>query len=495
MSGLAFIIWGIMPAFEFEGEIPTPVNVLADRYASPEMVATFSETAKVYLERELWITVMREQAALGLDIPAATIDDYVAAQPQIDLDSIRDRERLTRHDVKAKIEEFNDVAGGHEYVHRGMTSRDLTENVEQLQIARGLEIVQDRIVTTLGRFAARAVEFEAVPLTGRSHNVAAQTITLGKRFANFGEELLLAYTRIRDLKASYPLRGIKGPVGTQQDMLELFDGDAEKVAELERRIAQELGFSAVFGSVGQVYPRSLDLEVITALQQAAGGPSSFAHTLRLMAGNELITEGFKEGQVGSSAMPHKMNSRTSERINGFNAVLAGYATMAGHLSGDQWNEGDVSCSVVRRVMIPDAFYATDGLFQATLTVLDELGAYPAVIERELQRYLPFLTTTKVLMAAVKAGGDREKAHEAIKEHAIAVALEMRERGLADNDLFDRLAADARLPVTKQDLLEAAERPLGLTGLVRKQVADFAERIETIVEENPEAANYQPAPLL
>jgi adenylosuccinate lyase len=205
------------------------------------------------------------------------------------------------------------------------------------------------------------------------------------RFASAAEELLHSIERLDDLLSRYPLRGIKGPVGTAQDMLDLLDGDANKLAELESRIAEHLGINNVLLSVGQVYPRSLDYEVLTALVQLAAGPSSFATTIRLMAGHELVTEGFKEGQVGSSAMPHKMNTRSCERINGFAVILRGYASMAGELAGNQWNEGDVSCSVVRRVALPDSFYAIDGLFETFLTVLEEFGAFPAVIDRELSR--------------------------------------------------------------------------------------------------------------
>ncbi len=235
-------------------------------------------------------------------------------------------------------------------------------------------------------------------------------------------------------------------MGTSQDMLDLLGGDAARLAELETRVAAHLGFDHVLTSVGQVYPRSLDFDVVSALVQLAAGPSNLATTIRLMAGIELVTEGFKEGQVGSSAMPHKMNTRSCERVNGLAVVLRGYLSMVGELAGDQWNEGDVSCSVVRRVALPDAFFAVDGLFQTFLTVLDEFGAFPAVIQRELDRYLPFLATTKVLMAAVRKGVGREAAHEAIKEDAVGVALDMRQ-GQAENDLFDRLAADERLGLT------------------------------------------------
>lgn len=472
----------------------TVPNVLAARYASPDMAALWSPERKVVLERQLWLAVLEAQQELGLDVPAGVLDDYRAVVDDVDLASIEARERVTRHDVKARIEEFCALAG-HEHVHKGMTSRDLTENVEQLQVRQALALVRDRIVAALARLARRAAEHEATVLTGRSHNVPAQAVTLGKRFANAGQELLVALDRVEELLARYPLRGIKGPVGTQQDQLDLFDGDADRVDELERRVADHLGFAAVLGNVGQVYPRSLDLDVVSALVQVAAGPSSLALTLRLMAGQELVTEGFREGQVGSSAMPHKMNSRSCERINGLTTILRGHLAMVAALAGDQWNEGDVSCSVVRRVALPDAFLALDGLFETFLTVLDDLGAYPAVIERELDRYLPFLATTKVLMAAVRAGVGREQAHEAIKEHAVAVALAMRESGAADNDLLDRLAADERIPLDRAELGALLSTPIEFTGAAREQVAAFVAAVGGVVTRHPDAAAYGPAPIL
>jgi adenylosuccinate lyase len=214
-----------------------------------------------------------------------------------------------------------------------------------------------------------------------------------------------------------------------------------------------------------------------------------------MAGHELVTEGFRPGQVGSSAMPHKMNSRSTERVNGLMVLLRGYAGMVGELAGAQWNEGDVFCSVVRRVALPDAFFAADGLFQTFLTVLDEFGAYPAVVARELDRYLPFLATTKVLMAAVRAGVGREQAHEAIKEHAVAVALGMREQGSTDNDLFDRLAADPRLGLSRDALDALVADPTSFTGAASAQVAAVVTRVEAVVARHPHAAAYTPAPIL
>jgi adenylosuccinate lyase len=469
-------------------------DVLANRYASPELVELWSPRTKVVLERHLWIAVLRAQAMLGIDVPDGVIEAYAKVVDDVDLGSIRDRERVTRHDVKARIEEFSDLAG-FEHIHKGMTSRDLTENVEQLQVRDSLVLVRGRMVATLARLAKLAAEYSELVMTGRSHNVAAQATTMGKRFATAGEELLIALGRLENVISRYPLRGIKGPMGTSQDMLDLLDGDDTKLASLETLVAEHLGFTHSLGSVGQVYPRSLDYEVVTALVQAGAGPSSLATTIRLMAGNELVTEGFKAGQVGSSAMPHKMNTRSCERVNGLAVVLRGFAAMTGELAGDQWNEGDVSCSVVRRVALPGAFFAADGLFETFITVLDEFGAYPAVIQRELERYLPFLATTKVLMAAVRKGVGREVAHEAIKEHAVAVALGMREKGASRNDLFDRLAGDERLRLTHDDLDALVSAPLGFTGAATAQVAAFTARVAEVVEQYPDAATYTPGGIL
>jgi adenylosuccinate lyase len=473
-------------------------NVLANRYASAAMRQVWSAESKIISERRLWLAVLAAQHDLGVDFggddPAVVIKAYEGVVEQVDLASIAEREKITRHDVKARIEEFNALAG-FQHVHKGMTSRDLTENVEQLQIVSSLTIIRDRVVATLVRLAQLATEYTNQPIAGRTHNVAAQVTTLGKRFATTANELLLAYQRMEDLHGRYPLRGIKGPVGTSQDMLDMLDSDQDRLQALEQRVADHLGFSHVLVSTGQVYPRSLDFEVISALAQIAAAPSNLATSIRLMAGHELVTEGFQPGQVGSSAMPHKMNTRSCERVNGLAVIIRGYLAMIGELAGDQWNEGDVSCSVVRRVALPDAFFAIDGLFETFLSVLQDFGAFPAVINTELQRYLPFLTTSKVLIAALRRGVGRETAHDAIKQHAVAVALEMRETGRGENDLLDRLAADPRLGVTRTELDAAIANPVELAGTAGRQVAALVAQIETIAKAYPEAAGYQPGSVL
>ncbi|WP_370625087.1 adenylosuccinate lyase [Corynebacterium sp. TAE3-ERU12] len=457
------------------------------------MTRLWSPEHKIILERQLWIAVLKAQQARGIDIPDDVIAAYESVIDQVDLDSIAERERVTRHDVKARIEEFCALAGS-EHIHKGMTSRDLTENVEQLQVVAALRMIRDKMVAATVRTTELAEQHRDQVMAGRSHNVAAQATTLGKRFASAAEEMLLATENIDHVLDTYPARGIKGPMGTAQDMLDLLDGDEEALASFEQEIAAGLGFDHVFDSVGQVYPRTLDVTALSSLVQAGAGMSSLATTIRLMAGNETVTEGFKEGQVGSSAMPHKMNARSCERVNGFQVLLRGYLMMVSDLSGNQWNEGDVSCSVVRRVALADAFFAADGMLETFLTVLTDFGAFPAMLERELERYLPFLATTRILMACVRAGVGRETAHEVIKEHAVAMALDMREKG-ADQNLIERLADDDRIPLDRAQLSDVLADRAAFTGAAGAQVDRVAKRVSELATRYPVAAKYQPGDIL
>jgi adenylosuccinate lyase len=458
------------------------------------MNGIWSAEGRIVLEREYWIAVMKAQRDLGLGIYEEVIAAYEAVKSQVDIGSIMARERVTRHDVKARIEEFNELAGFEE-IHKGLTSRDLTENVEQLQVLRGLLLVRDKTVAALRGMRKLAERWEDVTLTARTHNVAAQPTTLGKRIAMFGEELLSGFTMLEDVIAGYAVRGLKGAVGTQMDQLSLFEGDAAKVAELEGRIVAHLGIPQQWRNVGQVYPRSLDLRVVSVLTELASGPSSFCKTLRLMAGHETASEGFAPGQTGSSAMPHKMNSRSCERVNGFHVILKGYLAMAAGLAGDQWNEGDVSCSVVRRVMLPDAFYAIDGMFETYLTILGQMDAYESVIAAETARYLPFLMTTTVMMEAVKRGVGRETAHKVIKEHAVATVADLRTGAVEKNNLLDRLAEDGRLGLSREELGEILRKGDQEVGAAKAQVAYFAGEVKKLEEKWPAAAGYVPGGIL
>jgi adenylosuccinate lyase len=441
-------------------------NVLATRYATKEMVAIFDPINKIINERKFWITILKLQQKAGLPITESDIKAYEKVVEKVDLDSIDRREIKTRHDVKARIEEFNALAGV-EKIHIGLTSRDLTENIELIQIKAGLELIEYRVLQTLFLLNEKISKYEKTYMVGRSHNVAAQVTTLGKRFASCAEELLFAHTALKELITRLPLRGIKGPVGTSQDALDAMGKD---FAKLEKSIAEEFGFENTWASVGQIYPRSVDFEAVSKLVQIASAPSSMATTIRLMAGSGLVSEGFKAGQVGSSAMPHKMNSRSSERINGMMVLLRGYNTMAADLAGDQWNEGDVSCSVVRRVVFPDSFYVLDGLLHTFMTILQEFGAFEDEIKAELDEQFPILATSKILMECVKAGMGREVAHQLIKKHSTASA-----------NFFGALASEKEFPLSLDQLKDLIADPSVFAGNAVMQSASVAKKIKSVTD--------------
>jgi len=445
-------------------------NVLANRYATKEMVAIFDPINKIIAERKFWITILRLQKASGLSITDSDITSYEKVVEKVDLASIEKRERANRHDVKARIEEFNSLAGL-EKIHIGLTSRDLTENIELIAIKDGLNLVRRRTLETLFLLEKSITKYEKTYMVGRSHNVAAQVTTLGKRFATCAQELLFSLSSLEELIARLPLRGLKGPVGTGQDQIATL-GSIKDLNKLEEKLAKEYGFENTLSSVGQIYPRSIDFEVVAKLLQIASAPSSMATTIRLMSGFGLVSEGFKSGQVGSSAMPHKMNARSSERINGMMVLLRGYTTMAADLAGDQWNEGDVSCSVVRRVVIPDAFYTIDGLLHTFMTVLTEFGIYEENINNELAEQLPFLTTSQILTELVKKGMGREVAHELIKKHATTTTA---------SNFFNALASEKDFPLSINELNNLIKNPAAFAGSALAQSQVVVDEIKQITK--------------
>jgi adenylosuccinate lyase len=280
---------------------------------------------------------------------------------------------------------------------------------------------------------------------------------------------MYSLTALEELISRLPLRGLKGPVGSGQDGISAL-GSSRELKKLEDAIEKEFGFENTLTSVGQIYPRSIDFEVVSKLLQIASAPSSMATTIRLMAGSNLASEGFKAGQVGSSAMPHKMNSRSSERINGMMVLLRGYTTMAADLAGDQWNEGDVSCSVVRRVVIPDAFYTIDGLLHTFMTVLTEFGIYEENINKELAEQLPFLATSQILTELVKKGMGREVAHELIKQHATTTTA---------SNFFNALASERDFPLSINELNNLIKDPASFAGSAIEQTREVTGEIKQI----------------
>lgn len=461
-------------------------NILAMRYASQQMRHIWTATEKVRRERLLWLCILKAQQDLGLDIPDGAPAAFEAEVDNINLDSIADREARTRHDLKARIEEFCELAG-HECIHLGLTSRDITENIEQSQLRDSLLLLRTKAVAALSVLVERAQESAGLPVAGRTHNVVAQPTTLGKRLAACGEELITALEGLDSLLDRMRLRGLKGAVGTQQDLAQLFDGDLDKLARLEQRVAQHLGFGSVQVAAAQVYPRSWDLDFVGAVLRLVAGPASLAVTLRLMAGHGHVAEGFSQGQVGSSAMPHKQNPRLSERIGGLKAVLSGHLAVAAELAGAQWNEGDVSCSVARRVMLPDACFACDGLLDTFLAVLSDLQVFEDSLEAEARSWRLELASTRLLTAAVAAGMGRELAHEKIRGNMVAVGAEQ----TAPAELARRLGADKDFLLDEDQVLELLGDPAPATGAAESQIAAFAGQAQSWIDRFPEAKDYRP----
>jgi adenylosuccinate lyase len=468
------------------GDLINP-NVLAERYATPETLALWSRQNMVGLGRDFWLAVLREQRDQEPD-PAkrSTMDialrAYSDVRGQIDLDSITARELRLQHDQAAEIEEFNELAG-FGMIHQKMTSRDRTDNIEQILILKTVQLFRDRGVAILRRLDERAREFAVLDMCGRSHFTPGTTTTLGKRFANIAQEFLLRFEHLEDFIHRFSYRGIKGPMGTQAD-----------------QVINEYGlFLDVVGSrhshrtlqaVGQVYPRSIDFETVALLVELAAPLANFAKMVRLMSGLDQMHEGFGENQVGSSAMPHKINARTCERIGGLLGVLKGHLAMVEHLLGDQWLEGDVSDSVVRRVVFPDALFALDGIYEATMTVLDQMQVFPKVIEAELHRYQPFMATTALLRAAIDKGMSRSSAHERIRRHAVRAVHEMRKG--RSNQFVKMLADDKEFPFDVAEIQNIVNRIDH--GQAEQQINAISSRIAQITSRYAKEANYVPRPI-
>ncbi|MEK6945278.1 MAG: adenylosuccinate lyase [Nanoarchaeota archaeon] len=472
-------------------------NVLAERYATDSVAEPYSPVGKVKRMRNFWISVMQYQKDLGVNIPLADIDKFRDSKDNINLKRIKELELSSQHDVDANIKAFIEIADAGEYLHLGMTSRDLTDNVEQKQILDISKIIYGKNISILRHFTEKSQAYRDIVLTARTHHQAAQPTLLGRRFSMWAEELMEHLDSFEQFILDYPLRGIKGPVGTQADMKTLL-GSSEKVKQLENMIATEFGFNRVLDSPGQVYPRSLDYKLLSNLALLSSASENFADGMRLMAGYELVTEGFKEGQVGSSAMPHKMNTRSSERIWSAAELTKTYANGGSRLSGQQWEEGDVSCSLMRRVIIPDSFFASDAVCETTLTILNKMGIYPIIISKELDRYLPFLATTQILAEAVKKGIGREGAHSTIKKHAKAVALQMRVEGLEKNTLAERLSNEPLFKnngIGENEITKILKDNNRFIGESYSQIDRVNERAQKIISKYSKQAAYEPQPIL
>ena len=447
------------------------MSILADRYASPTMREIWSAESKIRAERKLWIEVMRFQSK-ALSIPESAIKDYEKVLEKIDLQSIERREKEIHHDVKARIDEFNSLTG-HEYIHIGMTSRDLTENIELYQIKNSLDLIYKKSLYLLKVLRDKTFDYKNLPITSRTHNVPAQVTTLGRKFAYWAEELLFACENIENLMQRLPLKGINGAVGTKLDMKNVLSGSHLGLQEIVEKI---LGINRTFKASSQVYPRSLDFETVSTLNQLAMSPNNIALNVRLMSGIGHVSEQFDSKQIGSTAMPHKVNPRLSERVNSLFIVLKGLLTMAAENGGNQWNEGDVSCSAARRVFIPDSFMTIDAILETAIAIVTRLVINRQSIEEELSDNIPQLSSTTILMLAVKRGVGREIAHSRIKEHSRLGREDVDKNG--KDTFFSRVLGDKDLKINPEDIDSIIKFPLTLAGDAEKQCNTIVQEIDS-----------------
>ena len=447
------------------------MSTLGDRYASPAMREIWSAESKIRAERRLWIAVMRFQSS-ALSIPESAIKDYEKALEKIDLQSIERREKEIHHDVKARIDEFNSLTG-HEYIHIGMTSRDLTENIELYQIKNSLDLIYKKSLYLLKVLRDKTFDYKNLPITSRTHNVPAQVTTLGRKFAYWTEELIFACENTENLMQRLPLKGINGAVGTKLDMKNVLSGSHLGLQEIVENI---LGINRTFKASSQVYPRSLDFEIVSTLNQLAMSPNNIALNVRLMSGIGHVSEQFDSKQIGSTAMPHKVNPRLSERVNSLFIVLKGLLTMAAENGGNQWNEGDVSCSAARRVFIPDSFMTIDAILETTIAIVMRLVIDRQSIEEELSENIPQLSSTTILMLAVKRGVGREIAHSRIKEHSRLGREDEYKNG--KDTFFSRVLGDKDLKINPEDIDGIIKFPLTLVGDAEKQCNTIVQEIDS-----------------
>jgi adenylosuccinate lyase len=414
---------------------------LSSRYASPAMQALWSERRRIGLWRRLWLALMESERELGLDVPAEAIAQLRAHLDDVDLARAAEYEKRMRHDVMAHIHALGDQApAARPYLHLGATSAFVTDNADLILMREGLGLLLGRVAAVLVALSHTARRHRALPCLAYTHFQPAQLTTVGKRATLWMQEFLLDAEELLHRSETLQFRGVKGTTGTQASFLELFDGGHDKVRELDVRVAAKLGFPRVFPVTGQTYTRKQDAQVLAALAGIAASAAKFATDLRLLQHEGELLEPFESEQVGSSAMPYKRNPMRAERMTSLARFVIELEGNAWHTAAEQWLERTLDDSANRRLVIPEAFLATDGILVLATNVAAGLEVREAVIRRHVEDALPYLATERLLMRAVKAGGDRQRLHEVIRVHSLAVSQGVAERG-ATNDLLARLGSD------------------------------------------------------
>ena len=449
------------------------ITPLVERVATKEMIQLWSPQKKFSTWRRCWLALAEAEQELGLDISDEQLAQMRAALDDIDFEKAREYEEQTRHDVMAHIHTFGEAAPkAKPIIHLGATSCYVGDNTDLLLIREGLEIVLAKAVGVLARLKAFALEWKDLPTLGYTHYQPAQLVTVGKRACLWAQDILIDIQAVEALLKRLRCRGVKGTTGTQASFLALFDGDGEKVRELDRRVAAKLGFESTYPVTGQTYPRKVDTQVLQALAGIGESVHKFATDMRLLQNLKEIEEPFAKSQVGSSAMAYKRNPMRCERACALARFLMVAPLHGAFTAAVQWFERTLDDSAIRRLSLPEAFLAADGILNLYLNVMEGPKVYPKVIEKHIEAELPFMATENILMEGVKRGGDRQELHEAIRAHAHEAAAAVKEQGL-ENDLLERLAGDPVIGMSREDLAAVLDVRT-FVGRAPEQVVEFIE---------------------
>ena len=453
---------------------------LSERYASRAMLELWSPQTRHGLWRQLWLALAEAEQQLGVPIPDEAIAQMRAHLDDIDFEKVAVYERRFRHDVMAHVHAFGDAApAAHKFIHLGATSAFVTDNADLIIMRRGLTLLRGRVLRVLRVLAAFAREWRAEPTLGYTHLQPAQPTTVGKRATLWMQDLVLDLADLDHRIATLPCRGVKGTTGTQASFLEIFEGDHAKVRELDRLVTTDIGFTHSIPVSGQTYSRKLDAHVMNAVSGVAASAAKFSADIRMLQAFGEIEEPFETNQIGSSAMAYKRNPMRSERIASLARFVGSLEPNANQTHGVQFFERTLDDSANRRLSVPESFLATDAILSLMENVASGLEVHPARIRRRLMDELPFMATEELIVRAVRAGGDRQDAHERIRGYSIAAARALKD-GASHNDLLDRIAADDAFPIGREEL-EAAMDPSRYVGRAPEQVDEFlAEIVEPLL---------------
>jgi adenylosuccinate lyase len=453
---------------------------LAERYASRAMLELWSPAMRHGLWRQLWVALAEAEKELGVPIPDDAITQMRAHLDDIDFDAVAAYERRFRHDVMAHVHAFGDAApAARGFIHYGATSAYVTDNADLILMRRGMELLRGKIVRVLRALARFATEWRAEPTLGSTHLQPAQPTTVGKRATLWMQDLLLDLADLDHRIGTLPARGVKGTTGTQASFLEIFAGDHAKVRELDARVTQKIGFKTSIPVSGQTYSRKLDAQVLGAVAGAASSAMKFSGDLRVLQSVGEIEEPFESEQIGSSAMAYKRNPMRCERIASLARFVITLEPNANLTHGVQFFERTLDDSANRRLVIPESFLATDAILVLMENVVSGLEVHPARIRRRLEEELPFMATEELIVRAVRAGGDRQVAHERIRQHSIEAARALK-NGAPRNDMLDRLAQDPAFGVSVSDM-ESALDPSRFIGRSAEQVDEFLDLIAPLID--------------